>query len=626
VSDLRIAPDGAALAYLVTRNDANSDAANAQLWLTPWRGGPGRQITHGASVSEPRFSPDGRYVSFLATRGGGGREQLWALERQSGHLRQLTHADQEIVSYDWAPDSSRIVLVMRPGEDAARPKPQVLTALHFKDNGLGYLTAANHTHLFLLEVASGRCTVLTSDPARSDVMPLFSPDGKQIVYVSHRFDTMQQLGVDEIELMPATSGASPRLVLSTWSPNYQHLAFSPDGSRVAFLKGEELKYNAYILDQLGVLELSSGRVRMLTDTLDRAVQSPVFSADGKSLQVTVEDDRYQYPAQISLSDGTLQRLAGPIVAEELVAAAGHTALLVSGDRSPSEVYALEHGQLRALSAHNQKLLSELALGSVEDISFRSHDGTEIHGQLVKPPQFADGHRYPTIVWIHGGPVGQDDHSMEFSSDSTQLERQLFASHGYLVLAINYRGSSGRGRAFARAILADWGHKEVEDLLAGVDYLSSNGLADPTRLGVGGWSYGGILTDYCIASTTRFKAAISGAGSGNQIATYGTDDSVEQYNAELGPPWRTTALWLKISSPLLHADRIHTPTLFMGDELDARVPVAGAEQMYQALRTLDVPAQLIVYPDEWHVLARPSFLVDRFQRYLAWMAQYLEGGS
>jgi dipeptidyl aminopeptidase/acylaminoacyl peptidase len=160
-------------------------------------------------------------------------------------------------------------------------------------------------------------------------------------------------------------------------------------------------------------------------------------------------------------------------------------------------------------------------------------------------------------------------------------------------------------------------------LAGVDFAVATGIADPARLGVGGWSYGAILTDYCIASDARFKAAISGAGSGNQLATYGTDDSIEQYNAELGPPWSAQSTWLKVSYPFFHADRIHTPTLFMGGALDMRVPLAGSEQMYAALRTLGVPSELVVYPGEWHTLSRPSFLVDQYERYLDWMDRYLQ---
>src|SRR4029077_3303884 len=265
-----------------------------------------------------------------------------------------------------------------------------------------------------------------------------------------------------------------------------------------------------------------------------------------------------------------------------------------------------------------------ALGTVENIVFTSRDGTEIHGQIVKPPDFVQGHRYPTILWIHGGPNGQDQHELALEGYGPPLERQLFATHGYVVLAVNYRGSTGRGAAFARSIVADWGHKEVEDLLAGVDYAMARGIADPAHLGIGGWSYGGILTDYVIASDTRFGSAISGAGSGNQLTTYGTDEYIVEYNAELGAPWRNQALWTQVSYPFFHADRIRTPTLFLGGDKDFNVPVAGGEQMYQALRTLGVPTQLVVYPGEYHVLTRPSFLVHRSRRYLAWMQEYLGG--
>jgi dipeptidyl aminopeptidase/acylaminoacyl peptidase len=631
VSQLAVAPDGSAVAYIVTSYDKASDESRGALWLASWNGKVSLQLTRGESVSAPRFSPDGRYISFLSARPAGSSTQLWLLDRRGGEPRQVTHVPGEITGYAWSRDGARVVLVVRAakaGENgkAGPPKPLVIRSLLFKRDVDGYLVGGSHTHLYLLEVGSGACHALTSDPASSDSLPAFSPDGRQIAYVSHRRDTQQQLGVDEIELVNATVGAKPRRLLTIWSPNNQHLEWSPDGTRLTFLRGDQPRYNAYILDALAVAELPSGRVHVLTGALDRAVVSPAITADGRAVEFAVEDDGYQYPAEVPLAGGPIKRLAGRVVITELATAAGHTAVLAASDRSPVEVFALESGKLRALSQHNRALFSELTLGAVEDIAFRSGDGTEIHGQVVRPPNYVPGRRYPTILWIHGGPNGQDDHSLELEGYGPQLERQLFATHGYLVLAINYRGSSGRGVKFARSIFADWGNKEVQDLEAGVDYAVAQRWADPARLGVGGWSYGGILTDYLIASTTRFKAAISGAGSGNQTAMYGADEYVLQYNAEMGPPWQTTRRWLKVSYPFFHADRIRTPTLFLGGTKDFNVPLAGGEQMYEALRTLGVPTELIVYPGEYHVLTRPSFLVDRFARYLAWMARYLKGGS
>jgi dipeptidyl aminopeptidase/acylaminoacyl peptidase len=629
LSDLQIAPDGTAVAYIATSYGKESDESRGALWLADWAGTQSLQLTRGESVSAARFSPDGRYLSFLSARPAEERTQLWLLDRRGGEPRQLTHTGAEITDYAWSADGERIVLVMR-GDDVEGsqqkakgakppPKPLVIDAYHFKEDKEGYLTAEWRSHLYLLDVRSGRIEALTADPARTDSLPVFSPDGRQIAYLSNQAVEQRDAGRDDICVVQAAAGAQPRRLLSTWSPNHQHLEWSPDGTLIALLLGEEPKYNAYILDRLAVAETSSGRLRDLTGKLDRAVTSPRFSADGRAIQFAVEDDGSEYPAQVSLASGAIERLAGPMVVDELATAAGHTAVLVATDQSLDEVYALEHGQLRPLSSQNHGLFAELSLASVEDIAFRSHDGTEIHGLILKPPDFVPGKRYPTILWIHGGPNGQDEHALAFGAP---LARQLFATHGYVALAINYRGSTGRGAQFARSILADWGHKEVEDLLAGVDWAIARGIADPARLGIGGWSYGGILTDYSIASDARFRAAISGAGTGNELAGYGTDEYIVQDNAEIGPPWRNAALWTRISYPFLHADRIHTPALFLGGDADFNVPIAGGEQMYQALRTLGIPTQLVVYPDEHHTLTRPSFLVDRAQRYLDWMAKYL----
>ena len=202
---------------------------------------------------------------------------------------------------------------------------------------------------------------------------------------------------------------------------------------------------------------------------------------------------------------------------------------------------------------------------------------------------------------------------------------MFAANGYAVLAVNYRGSPGRGEKFSRSIFADWGHYEVEDLQAGVDHVVKMGVADPDRLGVGGWSYGGILTDYLIASDTRFKAATSGAGTAFTVAFYGTDQYIIQYDYEIGPPWNPKAweTYQKISYPFLHADRIKTPTLFLGGERDFNVPVQGGQQMYQALRSLGIDTQLVIYPNENHGITRPSYVRDRYERYLAWYDKYLK---
>jgi dipeptidyl aminopeptidase/acylaminoacyl peptidase len=257
---------------------------------------------------------------------------------------------------------------------------------------------------------------------------------------------------------------------------------------------------------------------------------------------------------------------------------------------------------------------------VEEISFPSKDGTEIRGFLVKPPDYKPGKRYPTILRIHGGPVWQ------YYNDFANLDWQIFAARGFVVVAANPRGSSGRGERFSRAIWADWGNKDGQDVLAAVDYVVAQGIADSTRLGIGGWSYGGILTNQVIARDHRFKAAISGAGIANILAGYGTDQYVREYEAELGTPWTNTDAWLKLSYPFLHADRIVTPTLFLCGENAFNVPLLNSEQMYQALRSLGRETQLVIYPGEYHEIRKPSYRRDRLQRYLDWYGRHLRPDS
>jgi dipeptidyl aminopeptidase/acylaminoacyl peptidase len=576
------------------------------------------------------------------------------LDRRGGDARSIYTTKGAVGDYRWSPDGTRVVLSVKAAtEEDKSPRPIVIDDLHFKQDEDGYLGVGSGAHLWLFDLAAQKAVALTNDAAGDDELPVWSPDGTQIAFIRTHAPGVDVDAREDIDLIDvpasaagsrsgagtgsgATPTAAPRLLVRPYAPNTQHIAWSPDGKTLAYLQGLAPKYNAYMQDRLALVSAAgsgaagSGTAgpgapgaapRALSDPLDRAVMSYVFSADSRAVIAAIEDDGSLYPVRITLADGSIQRLVpGAFVVSDLSTAAGHTALLYSNDTAAAEVYALEGGALRKLTSHNDALFTELKLGAVQDLQFKSKDGTEIHGFAVLPPDYVPGHRYPTILWIHGGPNGQDDHSVDF--DAYNFRRQMLAAGGYVVLGVNYRGSAGRGIRYAESILADWGHKEVEDLLAGVDAAVARGFTDPAHLGIGGWSYGGILTDYTIASDPRFKAAASGAGSANQLSMYGADQYILQYNAELGPPWANTALWLKVSYPFFHADRIHTPTLFMGGTKDFNVPVSGGEQMYEALRTLGVPTELVVYPGEFHGFKRPSFLVDRVQRVGAWFDRYL----
>jgi dipeptidyl aminopeptidase/acylaminoacyl peptidase len=641
VSDPQLAPDGQWVAYLVTTNDRDADEARSAVWMVSWDGTQHVQLTApGSSIGAPRWSPDGRYLSYLAKPAESEHSQVMLLDRRGGDARALTKVTDDIGGYDWSPDGKRIVLSMETSGDAAvaakadgqadketgsaekRPKPIVIDALHFKEDVSGYLGSGHEAHLYLTDVSSGAVSALTSDSGSNDTDPAWSPDGQHIAFARTSEKGWNPDGTMAIEVIDAKPGAAARELARPYAPNAQHIAWSPNSELVAFMQGLEPKLYGYIQDQLVVVPAAGGATHVLSARLDRAVMSYEFSADGASVVALIEDDGSMYPARLDLASTDSTRLvATPITVAAVTAAGGHVAMVASTDTTAAEVYALEGTRARRLTTHGDALLGKVQLGATEDIRFKSRDGTEVHGMLVKPPGYVAGRKYPTILWIHGGPNGQDEHSADF--DSYQFRRHLLAAAGYVVLGVNYRGSSGRGLNYAKAIYADWGHKEVEDLLAGVDAVVARGIADPARLGIGGWSYGGILTDYSIASDPRFKAAFSGAGSANQISMYGVDQYILQYNNEVGPPWRNQALWLKLSYPFFHADRIHTPTMFMGGDRDFNVPIAGGEQMYQALRTLGVPTQLVVYPDQFHGFTRPSFLKDRLEREYAWFGKFLQ---
>ena len=625
VTEPQVSADGTTVVYVVTTNDRDTDSVKTAVWLVKADGSGNRPLTEGADATEPRVSPDGLSLSFLAARPAGSSPQVWLLDMRGGEARQLTHVGGEITDYSWSPDGARLVIVMRTVEphDEKLPRPFVIDRYHFKEDIVGYLHVGLRKHLSLVDVATGAETALSAATEYDEDKAVWSPDGKAIAYVSNHEPDAERSGKESVYLIEPLAGASARKIATVYAPNSQHLAFSPDGRSIGFLVGREPKYNAYMADQLAVVAVTGDEVRLLGEHLDQQVSSPAFSKDGASIDFTVADHGAAYLARLTLATGALTKLSPDgLTVLASATAAGCTVILGSSDTQPPELFALDGGHARRLTQHNATLLAQLQLGTVEDIQFKSKDGTQIQGQLVKPPGYVAGRRYPAVVWIHGGPNGQDQHELILSGYSPSLERQLLAAQGYVVLAVNYRGSTGRGRQFQQSIAADWGHKEVEDLLAAVNYAVAAKIADPGKLGIGGWSYGGMLTDYTIASDSRFKAAISGAGSGDQIGMYGLDQYALQYNAELGPPWKSLALYEKVSYPYLHADRIRTPTLFMGGDKDFNVPIAGSEQMYLALRTLGVPTELVVYPGEFHVFTRPSFLKDRVERDIAWFGKYL----
>lgn len=636
VGDPQVSPDGQWVAYLVSANDRESDETRTALWMVSWDGGQHVQLTSGLKdAAAARWSPAGPQLAFLATPAGAEQVTLMMLDRRGGEPRAVGKFAGAVTSHEWAPDGRRLVVAVDSDDQAAPnppanagapkvPPPIVIRSARFKHDISGYVTASAVHRLWLVDLESQRVAALSTQTGVYEDSAAWSPDGSTIAYVRRHEQAPDDDGMEDLMLIEARAGATPRVLARVPAPNTQRLAWSPDGKHIAFLQGLEPKYYAYISDRLMLATVADGSVHDVAPTLDRAVMNYSFDADGQGFLAMIEGDQVNYPAHITLATGAIERLSkAPMGISGFSRAGGHAAVAMGTDQRAPEIHALEGATLRRLTTHNDALLAELALGTVEDLAFKSRDGTEVHGLMVKPANYVAGQRYPTVLWIHGGPNGQDEHSLPFDHYPLQLERQLLATQGYVVIGINYRGSSGRGAAFQKAIHADWCHLEVQDLQAGIDHLVARGIADPSRLGVGGWSYGGILTDCLIASDTRFHAAVSGAGSANQLSMFGSDEYAGQYLHEIGAPWSNLPLWLKVSYAFFHADRIRTPTLFLGGEKDFNVPIGGGEQMYQALRTLNVPAELVVYPGQFHIFERPSYIVDRAHRVQEWYARYLQ---
>ncbi|UHG90788.1 alpha/beta hydrolase family protein [Spirosoma oryzicola] len=622
LSDPQVSPDGKWIVYGLSTVDTTKDKRNADLWMTSWDGKESVQITNGPdSESKARFSPDGKYISFVSARQGATKGQIWLMDRRGGEAKKLTDLKTDLDEYVWSPDGKKLALVLQDPDyaDSAKTKvrkPYVLDRYHFKADMKGYLEKGS-THLYVYDIATKKLDTLTTG-AHDETSPVWSPDGSQLAFVSNRTDDPDRNQNTDIYVIDARKGATMKQ-LTTWAGSDNSPVWSPDGKRIAYVRstasGNFLMYDQPVL---AVINQDGGEPKLLSKTLDRPVRNPKWAKDGQTIGVLVLDDRQTYVGQYALADGKFTKLIGGNRSfSDLEAISAGNWMTVSSDpQTPSELYALENGNLRRLTHVHDAFLAPLELATVEGFTSKSKDGAQVSNILFKPANTPANKKLPTIFYIHGGPVSQD----EFSFD---LTRQLLSAGGYAVVAVNYRGSNGRGIDYTKAIYSDWGNKEVLDILGATDYVVEKGIADPDRLGIGGWSYGGILTNYTIATDTRFKAAASGAGSSLQLSMYGVDQYTNQYESELGAPWKNTDKWLKLSYPFLKADRIKTPTLFMAGEKDFNVPSSGSEQMFQALRSLGIPTQLIIYPGQFHGITIPSYQKDRVDRYLQWFDKYLK---
>ncbi len=474
----QVSPDGKWIAYTASHVDVGEDKNVSELWMVSWDGSRHLQLTYGPEgAGSPRWSPDGNWLAFTSSRPGKAKgSQVWLLDRRGGEASQLTDVKDDLEDYRWSPDSKQLLLTLKakdepePKEGAkpAPPKPIVVDRYHFKQDIQGYLSE-KRSHLFLFDVATKKLTRVIGDDKTEDKyeerQAEWSPDGKWIAFVSDQEgpDTDRSNNSD-VFVVEAKGGAGingaagPKKLTSFTGVDSGPLAWSPDSSMIAFREGVSPRYSIYDMQRLAVAPVAGGAPEVLAATAETGTGAPVFAADGKALLTTIGEDRVDYVAEVPLKGKDVQRLtADKGTAMTVSAAGGHVAVLWTTDVAAPEIYALEGKTLRKLTSHNDALMAQLNLVAADDLSAKASDGNEVHSLLTMPVGYMAGTKAPMLLWIHGGPTSQDSH--RFAAD-----RQLLAGRGFAVLQVNYRGSTGRGHGYSYAINADWGDKEVKDLL------------------------------------------------------------------------------------------------------------------------------------------------------------------
>ena len=606
---LSISPDGNRIVY----------ALDGQLFVADRRRESPRALTApGSSAWNPRWSNDGNGLYFVSNRSG--KAQLWRLPVAGfGEAEQLTRFEHGVSSTNLSPDETRIALTFAASDlapadnDDALPEPFVVQRRQFKrDRGEGYLTPADTRHIHILDLASGELRQLTDGPF-DEGQPMWSPDGRTIAFVSNRESEPDASYRSDIWTI-AADGSDEPLRLTDDKAQKSSPAFSPDGRSLAFLTAGD---GVYSVPHIAIVGIGGGEARLLTADLDRWIGDFGYSEDGRFIYASYDNAGSTELARIRVSDGRLQKLIdGEVNVSQFDVGPDSTlAVRMNGQNDGPDVHLLRDSRLQRLTDLHADYFAKVRVGEKRKVAFDSKDGTRVESFITLPPDYVEGRRYPTILNIHGGPVGQFAWGYSFRA-------QFLAANGYVVVEPNPRGSTGFGEEYIRAIYRTWGITDYDDVIAAVDYAIEAGLADPGRLAVTGYSYGGYMTNVVITGTDRFKAAASGAGHSLIEANFGHDIYQQWYMWELGYPWDNRELY-DVLSPFLRAGNVVTPTLFLGGRIDWNVPILNAELMYQALKVRDIDTELVVYPGVHHGGWPVEYDKDYLERVVAWFDQYVK---
>ncbi|HSE21012.1 MAG TPA: S9 family peptidase [Pyrinomonadaceae bacterium] len=615
VSAPRISPDGTRVVYTVSEIKTEKDKewkSVSQVWVVPIGGGEARQFTRcDKSATAPDWSPDGTILAFLTDREKDGERQVWMMRADGGEAWPVTSHKGGITAFRFSPDSKRLLLVAtdQPAKDEEERKK-------LKDDTIVIDRDLKMAHLWLWTIEKKEEKRITEgDFTVSD--PQWSPDGTQISYTTRPTPKADDGGLSDVWIMNIASGTKKRM--EDTPATSDSARWSPDGQWIAYtgnLDANEGVSTTYLY----LIAATGGTPKQLTAKFDLDAGTPVWSRDGKTLYFSSNVLEANEIFAADVATGVVAQLSKTGASSNIaqISRDGRVAVgTFSLPNGPAEVYKsdLKFTQPIALTSHN-RWLSDYTLAETEVVKWKSKDGMEVEGLLTNPVGYSEGSKVPLLLNPHGGPTGA-------STNSFNGTVQVLAANGFAVLQPNFRGSTGKGLAFAQANKNTWGKGDYDDCMTGVDAMISRGLADPDRLGAFGWSYGGYMTFWILTQTDRFKAVSPGAGLTNIYSMYSQND-IQRYLRWFysdKAPWDATELYWD-RSPMKYVNNVKTPTMIMHGQIDTRVPLAQAQEFYMALKERRIPVEFVVYPRENHGFTEPRHQMDRVQRYVRFFAKYL----
>jgi dipeptidyl aminopeptidase/acylaminoacyl peptidase len=636
-SDAQVSYDGRRVVYVLTRWDRERDRYNSDLWMVTEARENQQLTSHERRDDHPRWSADGSRIAFLSERGADGRAgaQIYLLgTRMGGEVVQLTRHPRPIERFEWSFDG-RYIAFLAPAP-RADPRPETKDLPHRAPivvEGDDDPNQPSPNQLWIVEVATGKIEPLTT--GKSHLVSFgWSSDLAEVVYAAR--PSSRLIDGPETELYRLTVGRRDASGTIRFSRQETATAtrltqgngaeleprFSPDGQWISYLaKGDGDPLVGP--DRLHILPSGGGSPVIVAPGFEGYVRGYRWVYDNERIIVSAGVGVNQQLYSISRRARTAQALTRTdgVNSGFSITPDGQTiAFIHENPRVPTEVALLSARiMVPIFLTELNPVARELALGLVETVRWNSKDGTSIEGLIVYPVGFETGRRYPLITSLHGGPEGACTKGFEANWSTFP---QIYAARGYAVFLPNFRGSSNYGAKFAQSNARLAGRIDVEDVLSGIDHLIKTGIADGTRLGVVGWSYGGYLSGLLIGQTNRFRVAAWGAGLANAESYWGTADILAQRERlHGGTPWEAAKLY-EAMSPLRYFNKVRTPALIFHGEKDQRVPLGQSQESFRRLRRLGVNVQMIIYPEQGHALEVPSYQIDKIRRELEWIEQHL----